>query len=51
LSCPFGGGYMPRKPPRETPIERMFREASGYKMPASIRRILLRKPRPKLKHH
>jgi hypothetical protein len=49
--CPSGGGYMPRKPPRETPIERMFREASGYKMPASIRRILLRKPRPKLKRH
>ena len=40
---------MPRKPPRETPIERMFREASGYKMPALIRRILLRKPRPKFK--
>jgi hypothetical protein len=38
---------MPRKPPRETPVERIFREVSGYKMPASIRRILL----PKQKGH
>jgi hypothetical protein len=37
---------MLRKPSQETPVERIFREVCGYKMPASIRRILLRKPRP-----
>ena len=40
---------MPRKPGRETPVERIFREVTGQKMPASIRRILLRKPKEKLK--
>jgi hypothetical protein len=35
---------MPRKP-RETPIERIFREVTGREMPQSVRLILLRKPR------
>ena len=34
---------MPR-PPRETPIERIFREIMREKMPLAIRDILLRKP-------
>jgi hypothetical protein len=34
---------MPR-PPRETPIERIFREVMRQKMPLAIRDILLRKP-------
>jgi hypothetical protein len=39
---------MPHKP-RETPIERIFREVTGRKMPQSIKLILLRKPRAKPK--
>jgi hypothetical protein len=35
---------MPLKPRRETPIERIFREVTGRKMPPAIKRILLRKP-------
>ncbi len=38
---------MPRKPPRETPVERIFREVTGNKMPAVVKRILL----PKQKGH
>ena len=34
---------MPR-PPRETPIERIFREVMRQKMPLAIMQILLRKP-------
>ena len=34
---------MPR-PPRETPIERIFREILRQKMPLAIRDIVLRKP-------
>jgi hypothetical protein len=34
---------MPR-PPRETPIERIFWEVMRQKMPLAIRQILLRKP-------
>jgi hypothetical protein len=34
---------MPPKPRRETPIERIFREVTGRKMPPSVKRILLRK--------
>jgi len=37
---------MPLKPRHETPIERIFREVTGRKMPASVKRILLPKPRP-----
>jgi hypothetical protein len=33
---------MPR-PPRENPIERIFREVMRQKMPLAIRQILLRK--------
>jgi hypothetical protein len=39
-----------RKPTRaETPIERIYREETGRKMPDSIKRILLRKPTGKHK--
>jgi hypothetical protein len=38
---------MPRKPSRETPVERIYREVTGQKMPDSIKRILLRKPKIK----
>jgi hypothetical protein len=40
-------GRMPHKPHRQTPIERIFREVTGHKMPQSVRRILLRKRRAK----
>jgi hypothetical protein len=36
-------GHMPRKALRETPIERIFREVMGRRMPPSVRRILLPK--------
>ena len=37
-----------RKPTRaETPIERIYREETGRKMPQVIKRILLRKPAAK----
>jgi hypothetical protein len=42
---------MYRKPHRETPIERIFREVMGRKMPPSIKRILLPKRRVKRKGH
>ncbi|MDX6711599.1 MAG: hypothetical protein QOH96_2615 [Blastocatellia bacterium] len=32
------------RPPRETPIERIFREIMRQKMPLPIRELLLRKP-------
>jgi hypothetical protein len=32
----------PINPHRQTPIERIFREVTGHKMPQSVRRILLR---------
>src|SRR2546428_6984198 len=35
----------------ETPIERIFREETGRKMPPSIRRILLHKPTAERKPH
>ena len=38
---------VPRKPHFETPIERIFREATGRKMPPSVKRILLRKRKDK----
>jgi hypothetical protein len=37
---------MPLKPRRETPIERIYREVTGYKMPAAVKRELLPKRRP-----
>jgi hypothetical protein len=40
---------MLRRPRRETPIERIFREVTGRKMSAAIKRILLRKPTAKRK--
>jgi hypothetical protein len=40
---------MPLKPRRDTPIERIFYEVTGRKMPASVKRILL--PRRKTKRH
>jgi hypothetical protein len=39
---------MPR-PPRETRIERIFREVIRQKMPRPIKRILLRKPSAAIK--
>jgi hypothetical protein len=38
---------MPHKPHRETPIERIYREVMGRKMALAVRRVLLRKRRPK----
>jgi hypothetical protein len=40
---------MKRKSGKETPIERIFREVSGRKMNQTEKRILLRKPKYKLK--
>jgi hypothetical protein len=40
-------GSMLHKPQRETPIERIYREVMGHKMPLAIRRVLLRKRKPK----
>jgi hypothetical protein len=40
---------MPHKPRHETPIERIFREVMGHKMPLSVRRILLHKRKAKAK--
>ena len=37
---------MPLKPRRETPIERIYREVTGNKMPAVVKRLLLPKRRP-----
>jgi hypothetical protein len=38
-----------RKPTRaETPIERIYREVNGRKMPPAIKRVLLRRPRLKV---
>jgi hypothetical protein len=34
---------MPPKPRRETPVERIYREVTGRKMPTSVKRILLPK--------
>jgi len=36
-------GRMRRKTRSETPIERIFRKVMGYKMPLSVRRVLLPK--------
>jgi hypothetical protein len=38
---------MPHRPHRETTIERLYREVTGRKMPLSVRRILLRKRKPR----
>ncbi|HWO36560.1 MAG TPA: hypothetical protein VNO32_47865 [Candidatus Acidoferrum sp.] len=40
---------MPRKPRRETPIERIFREVTGRKMNLIEKRILLHIPKAKVK--
>jgi hypothetical protein len=40
---------MPRKPKRETPIERIFREVTGRKMNLIEKRILLHNPKAKVK--
>jgi AraC-like DNA-binding protein len=40
---------MPRKPNRETTVERIYREVTGQKMPQFIKRILLHKAKFKLK--
>jgi hypothetical protein len=37
---------MPLKPRRETTIERIYREVTGDKMPAAVKRVLLAKGRP-----
>ena len=41
ISC-VGVGML--RPPRETPIERIFREIMRQKIPLAIRGVLLRKP-------
>jgi hypothetical protein len=41
--------HRPPSPARETPIERIYREVNGEKMPDAIMRILLKIPRPKIK--
>jgi hypothetical protein len=38
-------GHMPHKPRHETPIERIYREVTGNKMPAVVKRVLLPKRR------
>jgi hypothetical protein len=38
---------MPYKPHRVTPIERIYREVTGRKMPLSVRRVLLGRRKPK----
>jgi hypothetical protein len=38
-------------PRKETTIERIFREVTGRKMTAAVRRMLLRKPTAKRKAH
>jgi hypothetical protein len=38
-------GYMPHKPRHETPIERIYREVTGNKMPAVVKCILLPRQR------
>jgi hypothetical protein len=38
---------MPHKPHRETPIERIYREVTGRKMPLAVRRVLLPKRKPR----
>jgi hypothetical protein len=42
---------MPQVIRRETTIERIYREVTGRKMSLTIRKILLRKPKAKLKRH
>ena len=37
---------MQHKPRHETPIERIYREVTGNKMPAVVKRVLLPKRRP-----
>ena len=37
---------MPVNPRRETPIVRIYREVTGNKMPAAVKRVLLPKRRP-----
>jgi hypothetical protein len=37
---------MPLKPRRETPVERIYREVTGNKMPGVVKRVLLPKRRP-----
>jgi hypothetical protein len=38
---------MPQVIRRETPIERIYKEVTGHKMPLAIKRILLQKIKPK----
>ena len=39
---------MPGKPHRETPIERIYLEVTGRKMPLAIKRVLLRNRKSKV---
>ena len=43
----LGGSECPPKPRLETPIERIYYEVTGRKMPPSVKRILLSKPTAK----
>jgi hypothetical protein len=38
---------MPRRPHRETTIERIYRQVTGNNMPAAVKRVLLPKRRPR----
>jgi hypothetical protein len=49
FSCPPCEGPTPHKAHPETPIERIFREVTGRRMPPSVKRILLRKRKAKAK--
>jgi hypothetical protein len=40
IYCPPCEGFMPGKPHRETPIERIYLEVTGRKMPLAIKRVL-----------
>jgi hypothetical protein len=40
---------MKRRPIKETPIERIYREVMGHRMSPALKRILLRRPATKRK--
>jgi len=44
-SIPLWEAFMSQRAPRETTIERIYREVTGRKMPRAVRRILLSRRR------
>jgi hypothetical protein len=48
IYCPPCEGFMPGKPHRETPIEHIYLEVTGRKMPLAIKRVLLRNRKSKV---